>query len=80
MLEKHETCMKCGAQFNQIEYDLQRHHCPTDMMERVELFEALLGVKRGDCWCERGIGNPMLSSCTDACMRVKAIMFEITKG
>ncbi len=42
-----------------------------------KLLEALLGVKRDNCWCERGIGNPMLTSCTDACMRAKAIVTEI---
>lgn len=35
--------------------------------EVARLRAALAGLRRGDCWCEFGIGNPMLSRCLPAC-------------
>lgn len=38
--------------------------------ERDRLREALLNLKRGACWCEVGIGNPMVRGVhSNACQR-----------
>lgn len=37
-----------------------------------ELLEALKGLKRGDCFCEVGIGRPGLTGHSPSCMRAKA--------
>jgi hypothetical protein len=33
-----------------------------------KLKEIIRGLKRGDCWCEMGIGNPMVSSHSPQCI------------
>lgn len=44
------------------------------------LVEVLLGVRRGDCWCETGIGNPMMQGRhTKACKRAQTIVAKYEK-
>lgn len=43
--------------------------------EREALRDALTSLKRGDCWCEAGIGNPnMADRHSPACVRVAALI------
>lgn len=44
------------------------------------LREALLGLRRGQdgCFCEKGIGHPLLSDHTDACRAARAALDEGT--
>ena len=39
-----------------------------------ECLDLLDALKRGTCWCEVGIGNPMLQTHTVTCVRVQSIM------
>lgn len=40
---------------------LAKYEDPTELRkQRDELIIALSQLKRGDCWCESGIGNPMM--------------------
>lgn len=42
---------------------------------QMEVLRVLRDLKRGDCWCEVAIGNPMLQGRhTQACMAAKALM------
>ena len=36
----------------------------------------LYGLRRGDCWCDVGIGNPMMSSHDKVCDEVRAFLGE----
>ena len=38
------------------------------------LANALNGLRRGACWCELAIGNPMLTDHTSACKAVQALL------
>lgn len=38
------------------------------------LIDALTSLKRGDCWCEKGIGNPMFSDHSAKCVRVRDLL------
>lgn len=41
------------------------------------LREALVGLKRGHCWCEAGIGNPMMhGGHTVGCDTTRALLHE----
>ena len=37
-----------------------------------DLLAALEGIQHGDCWCGMGIGNPMFSGHSNACLAVSA--------
>ena len=37
-------------------------------------YDVVLGLKRGSCWCEHGIGNPMVPAHTEACLNAEAFM------
>lgn len=41
---------------------------PCELSEAVEIIKAL---RRGDCWCEKGIGNPMFKVHTNACQHAQ---------
>jgi len=45
----------------------------------VALVQALVGLKRGDCYCEHGIDNPMFPDHTDSCKMATAVI-EAHKG
>jgi hypothetical protein len=32
----------------------------------------ILGLKRGTCWCEAGVGNPMVPQCSETCQAIAA--------
>jgi hypothetical protein len=38
------------------------------------LEKALWGMKRGSCWCEAGIGNPMYGGHTDSCKAARQLL------
>ena len=40
-----------------------------------EAREILLSMKRGSCWCEAGIGNPM-AKCGEKCKKIKEFIEE----
>ena len=41
---------------------------PTTGLDAVaELVQVIKGLKRGSCWCEMAIGNPMVSSHSEKC-------------
>lgn len=44
----------------------------SDRSERLR--RALVGLKRGSCFCEAGIGNPMVSTHTRACREAQAAL------
>ncbi len=54
------------------EMDLKGMHEYVD-----ELVKALKGVKRGSCWCEMAIGNPMVSSHDSDCKFAKRVLKEV---
>lgn len=37
------------------------------------LIELLHGIKTGDCWCPKGIGNPMMKSHTVGCLAARDV-------
>lgn len=41
-----------------------------------DLVKALEGVKRGSCWCEMGIGNPMMTSHSRQCGVARSTLFR----
>ena len=44
------------------------------MVIQTELVKSVLnGLKRGDCWCEMAVGNPMVSSHDKDCLRAQAL-------
>jgi hypothetical protein len=43
-----EMCDDCGRD------------CPIKRVSKIELINALIGLKKGDCFCDVGIDNPML--------------------
>lgn len=43
------------------------------------LAAALLAVKRGDCWCDMGIGNPMVRDHSPGCLQAQAAV-ETTRA
>ena len=71
----------------QFEHDRAWHNCPIGShaqeaaatiqsltAENEKLREALLQLKHGDCWCEVGIGNPMYTNHSAACLEVQQII------
>lgn len=40
------------------------------------LMVALIELKRGDCWCEMGIGNPNCRDHSRACKNARAVLLE----
>ena len=38
------------------------------------VFKALMDLKRGDCWCEMAIGNPMMRGHSPHCENAKRAM------
>lgn len=48
---------------------------PTFRRLAEELRAALLGVK-GECWCEHGVGHPLVSGHSAACVRAHEIIEE----
>lgn len=48
------------------------------VLHYTELVEALHALKRGDCWCEAGVGNPMMQGRhSAACDRVRTLLAAI---
>ena len=48
--------------------------------ESSELVDAIERIQRAPgCWCESGIGNPMVSGCNDNCIKLGK-MEEMLKG
>ncbi len=46
------------------------------MAERDKLKALLRAKKTGSCWCQVGIGNPMLRDHTDACKAIRRALGE----
>jgi len=46
-------------------------------MIHIELVELLESLKRGSCWCEMGIGNPMNTWHTTACLQAQEIVDQL---
>lgn len=45
------------------------------------LYRALIGVKRGDCWCDVAIGNPMMGGKHDThCLVAQEAIKEARRG
>lgn len=42
----------------------------------VKLRQILLGLKRGSCWCEAGIGNPIATKHSAACVSAMAFFAD----
>ncbi len=38
------------------------------------LSQALKGVKRGSCWCEMAVGNPMVHSHSPQCLNAQVVI------
>lgn len=36
-----------------------------------EILELLNDLKQNDCWCEKGVSNPMLQDHTTACLKAQ---------
>jgi hypothetical protein len=47
------------------------------MSELKRAVELLKRLKRNDCWCEMGIGNPMYSGHTKVCKDVQGFLAEL---
>lgn len=41
-----------------------------------KLRAVLRRLKRGDCWCEMAVGNPMVSSHDEACLEAQRLLAE----
>jgi len=67
--------------------DLTEHHKPTchtcggDRLARMckkcyldPMITVIRGLRRGSCWCEMGIGNPMVSQHTRTCLEASRLM------
>lgn len=59
--------------------DLQIRTVTASIMELVldvesEAAEIINGLKRGSCWCEMGIGNPMMKTHSAACDAARAFV------
>jgi hypothetical protein len=49
--------------------------CPECSFDRVVALETLIiKLKRGRCWCERSIGNPMVTEHTEACIEATELI------
>jgi len=46
-------------------------------MKAIEIIELL---KRGECWCQKGIGNPMYQEHTEACKKAQKFMEKVKNG
>lgn len=44
-----------------------------------ELEKALLTLKVGGCWCEIGIGHPMVRNHSSACEHIQKLLYEVSK-
>ena len=44
----------------------------SNLLILAELLTVLKALKRGDCWCEMGIGNPMMSRHSPGCLSAQA--------
>jgi len=62
--------------------------CPAAVAEigqlravRDQLADALRAVRRGGCWCECGVGNPMMGGvCADKCRQARAALARLGEG
>jgi len=45
----------------------------TEATQEDEPLQLLLHLKRGDCWCEMAIDNPMIKSHSDVCKRLQQL-------
>lgn len=43
----------------------------------LELLTIIAALKTGDCWCEMGIGNPMVRQHSSVCQSVQALLSSI---
>ena len=53
---------------------------PTEALEAgviAGLMGAIISLKRGDCWCEHGTGNPMLNDHTYTCKAVQSLLAKV---
>ena len=41
------------------------------LAEVIESHSAIYALRRGDCWCEMGIGNPMMKEHSQICLFLK---------
>ncbi len=42
-----------------------------------QLVRALKGVKRGECWCEMAVGNPMVHKHAPQCLNAQAVIKKV---
>lgn len=45
--------------------------------ENENLWGVILQLKRGDCWCEMGIGNPMVRDHSSACKQLQEMLKSV---
>jgi hypothetical protein len=56
-------------------------NCKSSLQElQREMMIVLKGLKRGDCFCEMSIGNPMVKDHTESCKRAMMFFTAITYG
>lgn len=49
------------------------------MVKLSDILQLLLRLKLDDCWCEKGIGNPMVQEHTETCLDVQKTVESIKK-
>lgn len=59
------------------EYMARDHLALVEALDLIRKLRAVIGLlKRGSCWCELGIGNPMVRGHSDACRRAREALDE----
>lgn len=47
------------------------------VLSQKQMLDILVGLKRGDCWCEMGIGNPMVREHDVACLQAQLAVAQL---
>ncbi len=70
------VCAICGSEDNAAHNNQPHCFIPEMDAELAAAVRLLKGCKIGDCWCQVGTGNPMMSSHSKHCREVAAFMDE----
>lgn len=46
-------------------------------VQNMNMWDIILQLKRGSCWCEMGIGNPMVRDHSPACKQVQEMLKSV---
>lgn len=47
------------------------------MIKLSDVLQLLLRLRQSECWCEKGIGNPMVEEHTEECLEAQRIVKNI---